>query len=373
MRIALVHELLTMKGGAERVFKILTDMFPEAPIYTLLYDQKKTGDWFPRERVRTSFLQNTWTTRLSQLVTGSINHHLYLKKFPKAVEAWDFSEFDLVISSSSAFAHGILTNGTPKHICYVHSPARYLWDRTHDVMTQAGGFKSMYGRLLFHRLRTWDTESAERPDMLLAASGNVQRRIQLYWRRQSTVLYPPIDDTWLSAGAPGAGAMEHPEYFLVVSTLARYKRIDLAVEACNRLGIRLKIVGEGWDMQRLRHMAGETVEFYGFRQGDELRNLYANARATLFPGDEDFGLVPLESLACGTPVIAYRGGGALETVTDGTGMFFSNPTVESLMDAIKSYDKQNFSADDCRAQAARFSRAAFEKGLHDAIDAVTKE
>src|SRR3989344_7386191 len=210
MKIALVHELLTRRGGAERVLRIIADMFPEAPIYTLLYDESKLGAWFPKERVHPSAIHRSLKFRLLPNFQFSIfnfqfrfNHHLYLSQFPSAVEAWDFSEFDLVISTSSACAHGIITNGKPKHLCYVHSPARYLWDRTHDVLERAGqglfgGLRRRHLEKTFHRLRIWDTESAERPDMLLAASKEVQRRIELYWRRESEVLTPPISDHWFS-------------------------------------------------------------------------------------------------------------------------------------------------------------------------------
>ncbi len=377
MRIALVHELLTMRGGAERVLKVLADMFPDAPIYTLLYDESKLGDWFPKQRIHTSNLQNSLVTRYSLLATRSINHHLHLSRFPKAVEAWDFSQFDVVISSSSAFAHGIITNGAPKHLCYVQSPARYLWDRTHDVLEQAGQgvlgpLKRAYLSRLFHRLRLWDSEAADRPDMLLAASKEVQRRIQLYWRRDSQILYPPIDDAWLEEGPVGTGAMQQPEYFLIVSSLVRYKRIELAIEGCNTLGVHLKIVGEGPDAGRLKKLAGPTVEFYGWRSHDELRDLYARAKATMFPGDEDFGLVPLESMASGTPVIAYGKGGALETILpDKTGKFFSEPTALSLIEAIKKFESTSWSAEACKTQAKQFGRKRFEDGIRLALGKLT--
>ena len=193
MRVALVHELLTMRGGAERLFKVVSDMFPEAPIYTLLYDKKKLRDWFPEDRVITSKLQK---------FAFSYNHHLYLRRFPKAIESFDFSDFDVVISSSSAFAHGIITKGRTKHICYVNSPARYLWDRTHDVLDKAGNgimgpIKKKYLENTFHKLRQWDCYAADRPDVILSASKEVQRRVELYWRRESEVIYPCIDNVWL--------------------------------------------------------------------------------------------------------------------------------------------------------------------------------
>ncbi|MDD4318838.1 MAG: glycosyltransferase [Candidatus Peribacteraceae bacterium] len=375
MRIALVHELLTMKGGAEKVLRVLAEMFPDAPVYTLLYDEKKMGDWFPKERVRTSRVQklaDRWP-----LKAGRYNHHLYLPFFPRAAEAWDFSGFDLVISSSSAFAHGIITNGKPKHLCYVHAPARYLWDRTHDVLEQAG--KGPFGRLrrgylsrIFHRLRTWDAEAADRPDKLLAASATVQRRISLYWSRPSEVLFPPIDDVWLTQlpSPERKGADDGGEYYLVVSTLVPYKRIALAIEAANLRKTPLKIAGSGPDLERLQSLAGPTVEFLGFVPDADLPALYAGARATLFPGNEDFGLVPLESLACGTPVIAYRAGGATETLTEETAAFFDDPTPHALADAIGRFERTKRSPDACRKRAAAFSRKRFEEGIRAAIDSL---
>ena len=380
MKVALVHELLTMKGGAERVLRILADMFPDAPIYTLLYDEKKLGDWFPKDRVRTSKLQPT----SSNPFPWKFNHHMYLSRFPVAVEAWDFREYDLVISSSSAFAHGIITNGKPKHLSFVNSPARYLWDRTHDVLDQAGQgilgpLKRTYLEQIFHKLRIWDCESAARADRIMVSSKEVQRRVELYWRRQSTVLYPPIDDFWFSQPATRnpqlmRNQMQNPEYFLVVSTLVPYKRIDLAIEACNRLSMHLKIVGEGPDRKRLEKISGPTIEFYGYRRGDELRDLYTGAKATIVPGDEDFNLVALESMACGTPVISFAAGGPLETILAGkTGEFFESPTAESLESIMKKFDQKMYSLDACRARAAEFSRTAFENNIRSHIDQLIEQ
>jgi glycosyltransferase involved in cell wall biosynthesis len=375
MKVALVHELLTMKGGAERVLRVLADMFPNAPIYTLLYDEKKLGDWFPRERVRTSNQQPATSNPLPSSVKW--NHHLYFSRFPAAVEAWDFSAFDLVISSSSAFVHGIITNGKPKHIALINSPARYLWDRTHDVLERAshgmlGPLKRAYLEHVFHKLRIWDCESAARADILLAASKEVQRRIELYWRRESTVLYPPIDDFWINGKTAQPSKPRNPaNYFIVVSTLVPYKRIDLAITACSNLGIKLKIVGEGPDRSRLQKLASPTVEFLGYRPMEELRELYANAAATIVPGDEDFNLVALESMACGTPVIAFASGGPLETVIEGTtGTFFREPTAASLERVIKGFDRQTFCGDACRERSLEFSTVEYKRKLQGHIDAL---
>jgi len=373
MKIALVHELLTMRGGAERVFKVLADMYPEAPIYTLLYDEKKMGDWFPKERVRVA----KPPTPYSLLPTPyRYNHHLYLKHFPRMVESWDFSEFDTVISSSSAFAHGIITNGNPKHISFINAPARYLWDRTHDVIEQGsrgilGPIKKHYLHSTFHKLRVWDAEVAARPDILLAASKEVQKRIELYWRRKSQVVYPPINDFWLNRDPTPNPQPPNPNpYFLVVSSLVRYKRIELAIEACNNLGLHLKIVGEGPDRKRLEKLAGNTIEFYGYRSNDELGDLYADATAVIFPGEEDFGLVPLESMACGTPVIAHRIGGALETIVEGkTGEFFDDATATSLQEILQNFDQKNYTKEACQQRAAEFSEEKFTTAISAVVNA----
>lgn len=351
-----------MRGGAEKMLKVLADMYPEAPIYTLLYDEKKLGDLFPRERIRFSPLQ--------KFAALSTNHHHYLSRFPKAVESWDFSGYDLVISSSSAFAHGIKTSGKTKHLSYIHSPARYLWDQTFDVLGRTNFLQRKYLEGVFHKLRTWDAHAAERGDMILAASKEVQRRIELYWRRGSTVLYPCVDDFWLENECKG-GNREHMDYFLIVSQLAKYKRIDLAIEACNQLGVHLNIVGEGADRSRLEKLAGPTIEFWGYRGLDELGDLYEGARATIFPGFEDFGIVPLESMACGTPVIAYGKGGALETIIDGqTGSFFHELSSKSLAEAIAGFDPHVFNALDCKKQARKFSRGLFEEGIRSAVESI---
>lgn len=377
MKIALVHELLTLRGGAERVLRVFSEMFPDAPIYTLLYDEKKLGEWFPKNRVRTSCLQGK-AKLLSHypfsIFHSSFDHHLFLSRLPDAVEEWDFSEFDLVLSSSSAFVHGIITNSSPRHLCYVHSPARYLWDRTHDVLARAGTellgpLKRTYLPRLFHRLRIWDSETADRPDALIAASKEVQRRIELYWRRDSEVIHPPIDDYWLQQ-CPWQATRN---YYLIVSQLAPYKRLDLAIRACNDRKSRLIIAGEGPARRSLEAIAGSTVRFVGYRTDHELRDLYAGAIATLFPGAEDFGLVPLESLACGTPVIAFRRGGATETLTNETAEFFDTHDADSLADAMRRFEARQWRQEYCRMRAREFSKKRFIDAMHKSIAALMKK
>ena len=379
MKIALVHELLTMRGGAERVLRVLAEMFPDAPIHTLLYKEELFREWLPAERVIVSKLQNSIFN--SQFSISRFNHHLFLNRFPKAVEAWDFFDYDLVISSSSAFAHGIITNGKPKHISYIHSPARYLWDRTHDVLARANPLQRMYLERTFHRLRIWDAEAARRADVLLAASTEVQRRIELYWRRESEIVYPPVDDFWFqeetSRPLPGEARRAESgqdlktsgDYYLIISTLVPYKRIDLAIEACNRLQLPLQITGEGPHRRALEKLAGPTVKFLGYTDSATVKKLYAGAKAVIFPGYEDFGLVPLEAAAAGTPTIAYRGGGALETIIEGTtGEFFDEPNVDSLVAALRKFEQKKYSEEAAREQAEGFRRKHFETGIRAAIN-----
>lgn len=355
-----------MRGGAERVLRILADMYPEAPIYTLLYNEKRLGDWFPKERIRTPRIPFP-----QKLLPGNAryNHHLYLRKFPQMIESFDFSEFDLVVSTSSAFAHGSITNGNPKHLSYINAPARYLWDRTHDVLETAskgifGPFKKRYLETTFHTLRIWDAETSARPDKLLAASKDVERRIELYWRRESDVVYPPIDSYWLTHPLQKTGSA----YFVVASTLVAYKNIELAIDACNALALPLKIVGDGPHKRALQKRAGKTVEFLGYTSRDELRKIYAGASALLFPGIEDFGIAPLEAMSCGTPVIAYRAGGPLETIIDGkTGAFFNEQNSESLQKVLQNFDPNLYSKDTCRARAEQFSQDIFTQNIRNAI------
>ncbi|MDA1209179.1 MAG: glycosyltransferase [bacterium] len=371
MKVAIVHELLTRRGGAERVAKVLADMFPKAPIYTLLYNEKKLSDWFPKERVH---VPNFQFSIFNFQFLYKYNHHLLLRQFPAMTEQWDFTDYDIVISSSSAFAHGIITNGKTKHICYVHSPARYLWDATHEVLDRAargplGFLKRKYLEHTFHKLRIWDAEVAPRADVLIANSKEVQRRIELYWRRDSQVIHPPIDPFWFENPKPKT---QNPKpYFLIVSTLTPYKNIEIAIQACNKLQLPLKIVGEGPDAKRLQSLAGKTVEFLGYKPSTDVQKLYTEASAVLFPGADDFGMVPVEAMACGTPVIALRKGGALETVIENqTGLFFDEPTTESLQSTLSSFDANAFDSTMCREHAKQFSQQLFEQQIREIFTSI---
>ncbi len=359
MKVAIVHELLTMKGGAEQVARTLAAMYPEADIFTLLYDERTLGEWFPRHRIRTSRLQSFAS------LTRIFNHHLYLPFFRSAVEAWDFTGYDVIVSSSSAFIHGLRVPPGSAHVCYVHTPARYLWDQTLPVQQRLPSFMRVVASQLFHRLRLWDATIADRPTALVAASTIVERRIQLYWGRSSTVVHPFADDLWFEA-PPKPHATPHGP-FLVVANLRVYKQIERAIDACSKAKIPLIVVGEGPARAMLEARAhGSDIRFMGRIEGEALRVLYHSARALLIPGIEDFGINAVEALACGTPVITVRGGGTPDIVDASVGI-----TCDATDDAFTNAVATPLTIDPslCRTRAERCSRQQFEQQMYSIIEA----
>ena len=327
-RVALVHDWLVSRGGAERVLKCLHEMWPEAPIYTLVYDCEKAPEWTRECDIRTTYIQK-WP--------GARSHHKLLLSFmPKAWEALDLTGYELVVSSCASCCKGVLTRPDALHICYCHSPTSYVWDLYYDYFSSAGAVKRAFMPGIIHRIRQWDYLAAQRVDVFIANSDYVGKRIKKYYDRESITIHP---------GVSIPSQVEHHKggYYLTVSRFVRYKRIDLAIEACNQLGRRLIVVGSGGEEEsKLRRMAGPTIEFIGTVPDTELDRLYSNADAFLFPGIEDFGLTPVEAMAHGTPVLAYAEGGALETVKEGiSGYFFANQTVESLIDVIKKFEQNS--------------------------------
>src|SRR3989338_6910525 len=301
MKVALVHDLLVKLGGGERVLKVLSDLYPNAPIYTLLYDEAKVGRVFPKSRVRVSGFH-----KLPKILR---NQRRYLLPWmPKMIESFDFSEYDLVISSSSAYAHGIVTDLGTKHISYCHSPMRYAWDWAHPYLNEqnVGRLKRGIIRKMLSKIRIWDYYASDRADLILANSSNVQKRIQKYWRKASTVLYPPVDVERFKV------TPAHGNYFLIVSTLTPFKNIELAIHLFNKIRKQLIIIGDGADRERLKRLAGPHIDFLGFKPDDVVREYMQNCRALIFPGEEDFGITPVEAMACGKPVLAYGKGGATE-------------------------------------------------------------
>lgn len=366
MKVALVYDRINKWGGAERVLLALHKIFPKAPIFTSVYSPQK-AKWANEFDIRPSFLQ-----KFPHIVD---NHELYPFLMPMAFERFTFSDYDLVISLTSEAAKGIITNPGTKHICYCLTPTRYLWSGYHEYFKNPA--LRVFANPTVSYLRKWDRVAAKRPDTFVAISKEVQNRIKKYYDRDSLVIYPPVD--LASSGERLADSLKSNErdksYFLIVSRLSKftkYKRIDLAIQACNELRLPLKIVGEGSWKKELQKMAGPTVEFLGNIDDNLLREYYQKCRALLFPAIEDFGLTVVEVQSFGKPVIAFRGGGALETIKEGkTGLFFDRQTKESLIQALKTFELMKFDEIDSKRNAQQFSvhnfRDNFLKLVHNVI------
>lgn len=355
MRVAIVHDFLFKLGGAERVVKEMADIFPNAPIYTLIYDEEKCGKDFPKERVIPSKLDR-YPSFLQK------RPHYLLGKMPEAIEDFNLSQFDLVISSSGAFSHGVITSPKTKHLCYSHSPMRYAWDYTHEYLEERhlSFFKEFLVRKILHEVRQWDRAAADRPDMYLANSKHVAKRLQKYYQVEAEVLYPPVD---VDRFYPYEKA---DDYFVIISALTPFKKIDLAISTFNKVGKRLVIIGDGAHRKSLEALAGPTIEILGRKSDQEVKRYLQGAKALIFPGEEDFGITPVEAMACGKPVIAYGKGGATETVIDGiTGLFFAEQTVASMEAALARFYQleHSFNADVIHERAQQFSRQKFRSGF----------
>ncbi len=352
MKIALIHDYLTQYGGGERVLQVLSDMFPEAPIYTLVYDEKATGRVFVGKDIRTSFLQRLPFTKRY--------HRLFPLLMPLAVEQFDLSAFDTVISVSASFAKGVVTKPATHHINYCLTPTRFLWDDSHRYIRESYAWWPVRKLLpfLISYLRVWDKEASYRVDEFVGISKFVQERIKKYYEADSKLIYPSIDTNKYHI------AEERDEYFLMVGRLVGYKRFDLAVKAFSAMDLPLKIVGDGPEMKNLKTIAGKNIEFLGLVSDYRMPDLYAHAQAVIFPQEEDFGLVPLEAMASGRPVIAYRGGGALETIHDGiTGVFFDQQTEIDISLAIGKFHQIAWDSQKIREHAKRFDTQVFQQAI----------
>lgn len=356
MRVAIVCDWLTNFAGAERVVLELHKMFPQAPVYTTIYNPKRVPQ-FKDAKVITSFLQR---------FPGAKNHwQWYGPLMPMAIEQFDLSEFDLVISSSFSHAKGVLTRPGTIHICYCHTPMRYFWQKGKDER----GYGTLLERLIYSYLGVWDKLSADRVDYFVANSKNVAERIKKYYHRQAEVIYPPVKTDFFRP---------HPEdkinnYYLSVSRLIEYKKPALVVEAFNKLELALKVVGEGPLKSKLQKMAGPKVEILGRLDDEKLRQLYSRVKAVIFPAEEDFGIVPVEVMACGRPVIAYGRGGATETVKEGiTGSFFNEQSAESIISAVKKFESQKFNPKIIRQHALKFSQENFKYKFKNLIARLQK-
>ncbi len=349
-KVALIYDRVNKWGGAERVLLALHELFPQAPLYTAVYNSQKAS-WANIFQVNTSFLQN---------FPFASAHHEYLPLFmPLAFESFSFDEYDLVISVTSEAAKGIITKPDTKHICYCLTPTRYLWS----------GHKDYFSSRLFRTLATpailylkkWDLIASKRPDKYIAISGEVQGRIKKYYGRESEVVYPPRGISSIKYQVSSIKQEQNKGFFLIVSRLVAYKRIDLAIKACNELKLPLIIIGKGSEERKLRKMAGPTIEFLGNVTDKELAAYYASCKALLFPGNEDFGLAMVEAQSFGKPVIAYNRGGALEIVKENkTGILFNSQTTDSLINAMVKFDSKTFKKEDCIEASEKFSAKEFK-------------
>lgn len=357
MKIAFVHDYLVQYGGAERVLECFTEIWPHAPIYTLIYDEEKTHGIFKGKRIYTSFLQNFPYSRK--------NHRIFPPLMPPAIEQFDLSKYDLVLSDSSSFAKGAITPPGTFHVCYCHTPMRYAWDDCQKYIEEFGfpGFVKKIVPFFMNYIRVWDRVSAERPDVYVANSKFVSGRIKKYYKKDSTVINPPVNVEKFFIGEKTG------DYFLMVGRLMTYKRFDIVIEAFNRLGWKLKIIGRGPDFKRLAKMAKSNIIFMGRLSEEELARTYSEAKAFIFPQEEDFGIVAIEAMASGRPLIAFRGGDIVEHVIDGReGIFFDEQTADSLIGALQKFKPENFDSPRIREKALPFNREIFKGKIKNFVE-----
>lgn len=349
MKIALVHDYLVQYGGAERVLECFTELFPYAPIYTLVYDKKAMHGIFANKDIRTSFIQKIpWARK---------KHRLFPQLMPMAIEQFDFSKYDIVLSDSSSYAKGIIIGPETLHISYIHTPMRYAWDDCQKY-TSDFYFPSLIKKLVpfvMNYIRIWDRVSIERVDKIIANSNFVARRIKKYYKKDSLVIHPPVNIHQFHLSP------KQENYFLMVGRLLAYKRHDIAIQAFNQLGLKLKIIGRGPELTKLQKMAKSNIEFLGRVDDKKLTDYYAQCQAFIFPQEEDFGIVAMEALAAGRPVIAFRGGDIPEHLEENrTGIFFEKQSNQDIVEAVKKFQKLTFDPAYIRQQAEKFDREIFK-------------
>lgn len=359
-RIAIVHDWLPVYGGAERVLEQMLHVYPEADVFSLIDALNEENRQFLKGRpVKTSFVQ--------RLPWGKKYYRHCFPIMPLAIEQFDFSGYDLVISSSYAFAKGIITGPRQLHLCYCHSPIRYAWDLQSQYLKESRlerGLKSWLVRWLLHTIRVWDHRTAAGVDAFMANSHFIARRIEKVYRREAAVVYPPVNVDRFQTRA------QKDDFYMVASRLVPYKRIDLVVEAFNAMPEKkLVVIGDGPELSKLRRLAGPNVTVMGWQTNEVMRDHMQRARGFVFAGEEDFGIILLEAQASGTPVIAYGCGGALETVVeDQTGLFFHEQTVPALCDAVRRFEARPWNAQRCREHSERFSAQQFRENFHAFVE-----
>lgn len=359
MKVAIVHDWFTVYAGAERVVEQMLALYPEADVFsTVDFLSDEDRSFLHGKQVHTSFLQN---------LPGARKHYRnYLALMPIAIENLDLSGYDLVLSSSSCIAKGVITGPNQLHVAYVHSPIRYAWDLMQQYLKEANlthGIKSWIARIILHYMRIWDTRTANGVDVYLANSKFIASRIKKVYGREATVVYPPVDVDVFTCET------EKEDYYMTASRLVPYKKVECIVRAFAKLpDKRLIVIGDGPDFAKIKAIATENVEMMGYQSGEVLRKTMQKARAFVFAAEEDFGITPVEAQACGTPVIAYGRGGALETVVEGkTGLFFSEQTPESIVETIKNSEQKSFSPLACRKNAEQFSIQHFREAFASVI------
>lgn len=362
LKVALVHDFLVNYGGAERVLEVLCEMYPEAPIYTLIYDKEKMREKFGKKVVYASFLQKfpKWMKR---------NPKWLLPLMPTAPETFDLRDFDLVISSSGAWSKGIVTRLNTTHISYLHSPMRFAWDMNEEYLREKerSGLIKLFSRIFLNYIRVWDKLAADRPDQLIANSIYTKKRISKYYNKECEVIYPPVNVEHEEINVDDNGE----KHFLVVSRLSKYKKIKEVIGSFNKLGLPLVVIGEGAEKKNLEKIAGENVKIVSWKSDEEVANYFAGARAFLFPGVDDFGIAPVEAMSYGVPVLAIRQGGIREIVQEGvTGEFFDAATPEVIADAVRRFidNENNYDKQVIISGANKFSKKRFVREFEEFID-----
>ncbi len=345
-----------MRGG-EKCLEALCELFPNAPIFTLFHEKGKISHTIARHPIHTSFLQS---------FPGVLRaYRYYLPFFPAAAEAFDVQAYDMVISLSHCVAKGVKKRKGAVHVCYCFTPMRYAWNFFDDYFGRRNIFFKASTRFVIERLKRWDLESSSRVDHFVAISNHVKNRIRDVYKKEAAVVYPPVDTDFYVPSSK----IHTEDFYLIVSALVPYKKIDLAVEVFNQLGKPLVIIGSGPEMPDLKKKAKPHIQFLGWQTDEAIRDYYRRSKALIFPGEEDFGIVPLEAQACGRPVIAFKAGGALETVIDNrSGVFFDEASTDSLAEAVLDFEKMNFNPGESRANAVRFGRERFKTQMKKTID-----
>lgn len=363
-KIAIVHDWFTSLGGSEKVIEQLVKIFPDAQLFSLVdFLPEKDRNMLDGKHVATTFLQQFPFINRN-------NYRNFLPLMPMAIEQLDFSDFDVIFSNCHAVSKSVITNHDQLHISYIHTPMRYAWDMQNDYLKNSGfsPIKSILARIMLHYIRTWDAVAASRPDVLIANSGFIAKRIKKIYRRKSRVIYPPVDTDYFTP----EGSRE--DFYFTASRFVPYKRIDIIVDAFRKMpDKKLVVIGDGPELSRIRPYFSENIQWLGYQPGHVLRDYYRKCKAFIFAAKEDFGIVPLEAQACGAPVIAFGQGGALETVRgidkdNPTGVFFTAQTSDAIQSAVHQFESLTFSSDHCRMQAEKFSNQRFQEEILNFVE-----